>query len=49
MELNSILDIKWEPVTKRDLVYLDINKELSMQHDLLKDRAAVWDEALGPL
>jgi hypothetical protein len=49
VEMNSILDINWDPITKRDPVYLDINKELSMQRDLLKDRASVWDEALGPL
>jgi hypothetical protein len=48
MEMDSVLNIKWDPITRRDPVYLDINKKMCMQYNLLKDRAAVWDEALGP-
>lgn len=44
-----MLDIKWDPIMKRDPVFLDINKKLGMQYNLLKDRAAVWDEAMGPM
>jgi hypothetical protein len=48
-EMNSILDVKWDPVKKTDPVYLDINKELSMRRDLLVDRVSLWNEALDPL
>lgn len=47
--MNSVLNVKWDPMTKTDPVYLDINKELAMRRDLLADRASVWNEALDPL
>lgn len=47
--MNSVLDVKWDPITKTDPVYLDINKELCMRRDLLAERAAVWNEVLEPL
>jgi RNAse (barnase) inhibitor barstar len=30
-----------------DNVYLKIDKELSMQRDLQKDRMALWEEIMG--
>jgi hypothetical protein len=39
--MTSILNVKWNPITKADPVYLDINKQLIMRRDLLKDRVAV--------
>ncbi|PSN57791.1 Esterase FE4 [Blattella germanica] len=48
-EMNSDLNIQWQPTTRNNPVYLEIGKELSMKRDLLKERADLWKEALDPI
>jgi hypothetical protein len=43
-EPDPSLGVTWIPVTKTELNYLNIDKELSMQKDLAKDRVAFWEE-----
>jgi hypothetical protein len=46
-EVNSELTVKWGHTTKTNNVYLKIDKELSMQRDLQKERMALWEEIMG--
>jgi hypothetical protein len=45
---DTLLKVKWEPATSTDHMYLNINAELSMQRDLLKERMRFWEDMLGP-
>jgi hypothetical protein len=45
---DTLLNVKWEQATSTDHVYLNINTELSMQRDLLKERMRFWEDMLGP-
>ena len=45
---DSLLNVKWEPATRTDHVYLNIDTELSMQRDLLQERMRFWEDMLGP-
>nr|CAD7450663.1 unnamed protein product [Timema bartmani]CAD7464172.1 unnamed protein product [Timema tahoe] len=36
-------DINWTPTTLTNKTYLQIDEELSLHHDLLGDRMALWD------
>jgi len=45
---DALLNVKWEPATSNDHVYLNIDTELSMQRDLLKERMRFWEDMLGP-
>jgi hypothetical protein len=38
------LGMIWTPVTKTEQHYLNIDKELTMQKDLAKDRMAFWEQ-----
>ncbi|XP_069678764.1 esterase FE4-like [Periplaneta americana] len=44
-EMDPLLEnVVWKPVTESDLVYLDINSELTMQHNFKKERMLFWEE-----
>jgi hypothetical protein len=43
-DIDPLLGVTWTPVTKTELNYLNIDKELTMQKDLAKDRVAFWEE-----
>ncbi|PNF42151.1 Esterase E4 [Cryptotermes secundus] len=43
------LGVTWIPVTETELNYLNIDKELTMQKDLAKDRVAFWEELQSSL
>jgi hypothetical protein len=47
-QLDALLNVKWQPATSTDHVYLNIDTELSMQRDLLKERMHFWKDMLGP-
>jgi len=38
--------VTWSPVTKTELNYLNIEKELTMHRDLMKENMDFWDEIL---
>jgi hypothetical protein len=46
-EVNSELTVKWDRITKKNIVYLEIDKEMSMQRDLQKERMALWEEIMS--
>jgi len=48
-EFDPLLGVIWSPVTKDGLRYLNIDKELTMQNDLAKDRVAFWEELQSSL
>ncbi|PSN50220.1 Esterase FE4 [Blattella germanica] len=48
-EMNEFLNVKWQSYTMDKMMYLDINKDLSMQSNLLPERMALWDEIIGPI
>jgi len=48
-KFDPLLGVIWNPVTKDGLRYLNIDKELTMQKDLLKDRMAFWEELKSSL
>jgi hypothetical protein len=48
-EPDPSLGVTWIPVTKTELNYLNIDKELTMQKDLAKDRVAFWEELQSSL
>jgi hypothetical protein len=48
-ETDPLLGISWTPVTKTELHYLNIDKGLTMQKDLAKDRVAFWEELQSTL
>jgi hypothetical protein len=39
--MESELNVKWNCMTKTDNLYLKIDKEVSMQRDLQRDRMAL--------
>ncbi|XP_021912901.1 esterase E4-like isoform X2 [Zootermopsis nevadensis] len=43
-KIDPLLGVTWTPVTKGELNYLNIDKELTMQKDIAKDRVAFWEE-----
>jgi hypothetical protein len=43
------LEVTWTPVTKTEFHYLNIDKKLTMQKDLAKDRMAFWEDLLSSL
>lgn len=45
-EPDSLLGVTWSPVTKAELNYLNIDKELTMHTDLMKENMDFWDEIL---
>jgi len=45
---DTLLNVKWEPATSTDHVYLNIDTSLSMQRDLLKERMHFWEDMLEP-
>jgi hypothetical protein len=45
--MESELNEKWNQMTKTDNLYLKIDKEVSMQHDLLRDRMALCREIMN--
>jgi hypothetical protein len=48
-EPDPSLGVTWTPVTKTDLNYLNIDRNLTMQKDLAKDRVAFWEELQSSL
>lgn len=48
-KFDPLLGVIWSPVTKDGLRYLNIDKELTMQNDLAKDRVAFWEELQSSL
>ncbi|XP_069675635.1 carboxylic ester hydrolase-like isoform X1 [Periplaneta americana] len=48
-ERDPLVDVIWNPVTKSELHYLNIDKDLSMQKDLAKDRVAFWEDLQSSL
>jgi hypothetical protein len=42
--MESELNVKWNHMTKTDNLYLKIDKEVSMQNDLQRDRTALCRE-----
>jgi len=48
-KFDPLLGVIWSPVTKGELRYLNIDKDLTMQKDLLKDRMAFWDKLKSSL
>jgi RNAse (barnase) inhibitor barstar len=47
--VNSELTVKWDRITKRNNVYLVIDKQMSMQRDLQKERMALWEKIMGSI
>jgi len=45
-EPDSLLGVTWSPVTKAELNYLNIDKELTMHRDLMKENMDFWGEIL---
>jgi hypothetical protein len=43
-----LLGVKWDPTTKAEHVYLNIDKELQMRRALFKERMQFWEDMLGP-
>jgi hypothetical protein len=43
-----LLNVQWQPATSTDHAYLNIDTELTMQRDLLKERMRFWEDMLGP-
>jgi hypothetical protein len=46
-EPDSLLGVTWSPVTKTELHYLNIDKELTMHKDLMKENMDFWDKVLA--
>jgi competence transcription factor ComK len=46
-EEDSSLEVTWNPVTKTEFTYLNIDKELTVQKDLMKENMDFWDEVLA--
>jgi hypothetical protein len=44
---DKSLGVSWSPVTKTELNYLNIDKELTMHKDLMKENMAFWDNILA--
>jgi hypothetical protein len=40
---DKLLGVTWNPVTKTELNYLNIDKELTMQKDFMKENMDFWD------
>jgi hypothetical protein len=45
-QMKTELNVKWNHMTKGDNFYLNIDKEVSMQHDLQRDRMALCREVM---
>jgi len=45
--MESELNEKWNHMTKTDNIYLKIDKEVSMQRDLQRDRMALCREMMN--
>lgn len=41
---DHMLDVIWKPATRSELAYLNIDKEMSMCHDLRSESTAFWEE-----
>jgi hypothetical protein len=39
-----MLDVIWKPATASELVYLNIDKELSMRQNLRSESISFWEE-----
>jgi hypothetical protein len=39
--------VRWEPATKSDHVYLNIDRTLSVRRDLFKERLQFWNDMMG--
>ena len=46
-QMESELNEKWNQMTKTDNLYLKIDKEVSMQRDLQRDRMALCREIMN--
>lgn len=46
-EPDSLLEVTWSPVTKTELNYLNIDRELTMHKDLMKENMDFWDKILA--
>lgn len=42
-EITELLPVKWEPVPKESLPYLNIDTELTLSKRPFHDRMAYWD------
>lgn len=42
-EVNELLPVTWEPVTKDTRPYLVIDVDIRLGHRIYKDRMAFWD------
>lgn len=41
---DHVLDVMWKPATTSELVYLNIDKEMSMRHNLRSGSICFWDD-----
>lgn len=41
---DPLLDVTWPPYTVDNHLYLNVDKELTLQHDLNKDRLQFWKD-----
>jgi carboxylesterase type B len=41
---DLLLNVTWAPYTAENTAYLNIDKELSLQHDLNKHRLQFWED-----
>ncbi|XP_069676553.1 carboxylic ester hydrolase-like [Periplaneta americana] len=44
---DKLLNVRWGAATPSDAVYLNIDREMSLQRNLLLDRMHFWDDMLG--
>jgi hypothetical protein len=44
---DKLLGVTWSPVTNMDFNYLNIDKELTMHKDLMKENMNFWDNILA--
>jgi hypothetical protein len=42
-----LLGVKWDPATKAEQVYLNIDEKLQMRRNLFKERMQFWEDMLG--
>jgi hypothetical protein len=48
-ESDPLLGVTWDAVSKANIVYLNIDKNLRMQKVLEKERMALWEDIYSSL